>query len=150
MKKLLLILLLLVMVPALLVTYDRSASAQVLPSVPVIMNMTILPSLLLPPAATVVYTVPAGKSFDFSTVAFFNNTAPGGIPIDLNNVTLQIVKTVAGVRAVTPIFTTVIRADAMFSLFLGLTMAAGDTVEVVNGSGVAGGPVGVLVIGKTY
>jgi hypothetical protein len=150
MKNAAIIILLLVMVPALALFYSGNAAAQTKPPVPVIVNMMVPQSLLIPPAATVVYTVPAGKSFTFESVALFNTTAPGAVPVDLNNITLQITTTVAGVRTVTPIFTTVLRADAAFSIYLGIPMVAGDTVEVVNGSGALGGPFSILATGRIF
>jgi hypothetical protein len=151
-KRVLPIILVLIMVTALVATFDGRATAALKVVTPVMVNMSVLPSLVVPAAPMAIYTVPAGLSFTFTSFALTNNAVFGG-GADLTNITVQIRKTVAGVATVTPIITTGLVANTSFSLTLGMTLGAGDIIEVVNGSGgvgLFGGPVNILIVGSTF
>jgi len=145
------ILLVLMMVPALAATFNGNAAAGPKVVTPVMVNMIVPASLMIPAAPMVIYKVPPALSFTFTSFALSNNSIVGGN--DLSNITIQIRKTVAGVATVIPIITTGLVANTSFSLTLGMTLAAGEQIEVVNGSagvGLLGGPVNFLLIGSTF
>lgn len=130
MRKFLVVLMMMLLVSGLCFTVDtrNPANAQAPVPTPVMIIVPVPPSFAIPPAPTVVYTVPAGKTFTWTSVIL---TPVVG---DATGMTIQY----RSKGMVTTIATTAIPVGGNFSLTLGLKLGAGDTIEVINGSNVPG------------
>jgi hypothetical protein len=156
-KKILLILLFLLMMPAFFWTINgySTVNAQAA-TTPVWIFKTVAMSLVLPAPPALIYTVPAAKSFALTNLVLMNNAPQGAIggQGDLTNITVQVTKAGVGVPVVLPIVTLGLVANTSFSQNLqNIVLSAGDKLEVINGSntiGNPGGPVNILITGQEF